>query len=81
MSLILLLVSVIFANSIQVTESEWSLVFKDEFNDGKLDSFLVLVLNYKSLQSDRLIATTGADDMSCYQYCYPNSYNYIIYLY
>jgi hypothetical protein len=38
MNLILLLVSVIFANSIRVTESEWSLVFKDEFNDGKLDS-------------------------------------------
>jgi hypothetical protein len=38
MSLILLLVSVIFANSIQVTESEWSLVFKDEFNGEELDS-------------------------------------------
>jgi hypothetical protein len=37
MNLILLLVSVIFANSIRVTESEWSLVFKDEFNGEELD--------------------------------------------
>jgi hypothetical protein len=38
MNLILLLVSVIFVNSIRVTESEWSLVFNDEFNGEKLDS-------------------------------------------
>ncbi len=38
MNLILLLVSVIFVNSIQATESEWSLVFNDEFNGGKLGS-------------------------------------------
>ncbi len=38
MNLILLFFSVIFVNSIRVTESGWSLVFKDEFNEGKLDS-------------------------------------------
>jgi hypothetical protein len=38
MNLILLFVSVIFVNSIRVTESEWSLVFKDEFNGEELDS-------------------------------------------
>ncbi len=37
MNLILLFVSVIFVNSIRVTESEWSLVFKDEFNGEELD--------------------------------------------
>jgi hypothetical protein len=38
MNLVLFFVSVIFVNSIRVTESEWSLVFNDEFNEGKLDS-------------------------------------------
>jgi hypothetical protein len=38
MNFILLFVSVIFVNSIRVTESEWSLVFKDEFNGEELDS-------------------------------------------
>jgi hypothetical protein len=38
MNLILLLVSVIFANSIRVTESEWSLEFEDEFNEEELES-------------------------------------------
>jgi hypothetical protein len=35
---LILFVSVIFVNSIRVTESEWSLVFRDEFNGRKLDS-------------------------------------------
>ncbi len=38
MNLVLLFVSIIFVNSIRVTESKWSLVFSDEFNGGKLDS-------------------------------------------
>ncbi len=38
MNLILLFVSVIFVNLIRVTESEWILVFNDEFNGTKLDS-------------------------------------------
>ncbi len=38
MNLILLFVSVIFVNSIGVTESEWNSVFKDEFNGEELDS-------------------------------------------
>ncbi len=39
MNFILFFVSLIFVNSIRVTESEWSLVFKDEFNGGKLDGY------------------------------------------
>jgi len=38
MNLILLFVSVIFVNSKRVTESQWRLVFSDEFNGEKLDS-------------------------------------------
>ncbi len=38
MNFILLFVSVIFFNSIRVTESEWSLIFSDEFNGEKLNS-------------------------------------------
>jgi hypothetical protein len=38
MNFILLFVSVIFVNSIRVTESEWGLVFEDEFNGEELDS-------------------------------------------
>jgi hypothetical protein len=38
MRLILLFFFVIFVNSIQVTKSEWSLEFSDEFNREDLDS-------------------------------------------
>jgi hypothetical protein len=37
MNFILFFVSLIFVNSIRVTESEWSLMFRDEFNGDELN--------------------------------------------
>jgi hypothetical protein len=45
MKLILLFVFIIFVNSIQVTKSEWSLKFSDEFDGEKLDSRFWTTLN------------------------------------
>ncbi len=65
MNLILLFVSVIFVNLIRITESEWILVFNDEFNGREPDSRywktrkLLSEKNKITFINEYLIATNG----------------------